>query len=137
MRPARVQTREAAAPGEATAGEPTRASNTQRRLGDSDTDRRLAMAWAGGYRAPKKARGYGYEFQKLRKQLLPSAYGTPCVRCGEPMLKGQELHLDHADDRSRILGFSHRKCNLRAAARKARAIQLYRKSRIKTDAHRW
>jgi hypothetical protein len=76
-------------------------------------------------------------FQKLRKQLLPSAYGTPCVRCGEPMLKGQELHLDHADDRSRILGFSHRKCNLRAAARKARAIQLYRKSRIKTDAHRW
>jgi hypothetical protein len=53
------------------------------------------------------------------------------------MLKGQELHLDHADDRSRILGFSHRKCNLRAAARKARAIQLYRKSRIKTDAHRW
>jgi hypothetical protein len=71
------------------------------------------MAWAGGYRAPKKARGYGYEFQKLRKQLLPSAYGTPCVRCGEPMLKGQELHLDHADwDRSRILGFSHRACNL-------------------------
>jgi hypothetical protein len=71
------------------------------------------MAWAGGYRAPKKARGYGYQFQKLRKALLPSAYGTPCVRCGEPMLKG------------------------RAAARKARAIQLYRQKRAKTDAHRW
>ena len=96
------------------------------------------MAWAGGYRAPKKARGYGYGFQKLRKQLLPQAWGKPCVRCGQPLLKGQEIHLDHADwDRSRVLGFSHRACNLRAAARKARAIQLYRQKRAKTDAHRW
>jgi hypothetical protein len=98
------------------------------------------MAWAGGYRAPKKDRGYGYAYQKLRKALLPQAYGTPCVRCGQLMLKGQELHLDHADwDRTKLLGFSHRACNLRAAARKARAIQLYgkRPSPTASDAHRW
>jgi hypothetical protein len=95
------------------------------------------MAWAGGPRAPKKARGYGYQFQKLRKALLPQAYGTPCSRCGQPMLKGQELHLDHDDwDRTKLRGFSHAACNLRAAAKKARAIQLYGK-RPRTDAHRW
>jgi hypothetical protein len=89
-----------------------------------------------GPRAPKGDRGYGYAYQKLRKALLPQAYGTPCVRCGQLMLKGQQLHLDHDDwDRSRLLGFSHRACNLRAAAKKARAIQLYGK-RTK-PVHRW
>jgi hypothetical protein len=54
-----------------------------------------------------------------------------------PCSKAKKLHLDHADwDRSKLLGFSHRACNLRAAAKKARAIQLYGK-RTKTDAHRW
>jgi hypothetical protein len=95
------------------------------------------MPWAAGPRAPKGDRGYGYQYQKIRKALLPQAYGKPCVRCGQPMLKGQQLHLDHDDwDRSKLLGFSHRACNLRAAAKKARAIQLYGK-RTKTDAHRW
>jgi hypothetical protein len=95
------------------------------------------MPWTAGPRAPKGDRGYGYAYQKLRKALLPQAYGTPCVRCGQPMLKGQQLHLDHADwDRTKLLGFSHRACNLRAAAKKARAIQLYGK-RTKPDAHRW
>jgi hypothetical protein len=95
------------------------------------------MPWAAGPRAPKGDRGYGYAYQKLRKQLLPQAYGKPCARCGQPVLKGQALHLDHADwDRTKLLGFSHAACNLRAAAKKARAIQLYGK-RTKTDAHRW
>ena len=41
------------------------------------------------------------------------------------MLKGHALHLDHDDwDRTKLRGFSHAACNLRAAARKARAIQL-------------
>jgi hypothetical protein len=55
------------------------------------------------------------------------------------MLPGQMLHLDHNDDRTGWLGFSHSDCNLRAAARKARAIQLYSKrygQRPKT-VHRW
>jgi hypothetical protein len=51
------------------------------------------------------------------------------------MLKGQELHLDHTDDRTGIRGFSHRECNIRAAAKKARAIQLYGKRR--KIVHRW
>lgn len=96
------------------------------------------MAWAGAPKTPKKERGYGYAFQKLRKALLPSAYGTPCSRCGLPMLKGQELHLDHDDwDRTKIRGFSHRECNRRAAARKARAIQIAAKTRTNKQVHRW
>ena len=83
--------------------------------------------------------GWGSQHQKLRKALLPSAYGKPCVRCGLPMLLGQKLHLDHNDNRTGWLGFSHAACNLRAAAKKARAIQLYgkRPSPTATDAHRW
>jgi hypothetical protein len=83
--------------------------------------------------------GWGNQHQKLRAALLPQAYGTPCVRCGKLMLPGQDLHLDHNDTRTGWLGFSHAACNLRAAARKARAIQLYRKRPrpTATDAHRW
>ena len=95
------------------------------------------MPWAAP-KAPKGERGYGYQFQKLRKALLPSAYGTPCVRCGEIMLRGQKLHLDHDDnDRSIIRGFSHSDCNIRAAARKARAIQTAAKRRGNRQVHRW
>jgi hypothetical protein len=67
-------------------------------------------------------RGYGYAYQKLRKALLPAAYGTPCVRCGQPRLPGQKLHLNHDDYyRTKLRGFAHAECNIRAAARKARA----------------
>jgi len=83
--------------------------------------------------------GWGNQHQKLRKRLLPQAYGKPCARCGQPMLPGQKLHLDHNDTRTGWLGFSHAACNLRAAAKKARAIQLYgkRPSPTASDAHRW
>ena len=80
--------------------------------------------------------GWGNQHQKLRKALLPQAYGTPCVRCGHVMLPGQELHLDHNDTRTGYLGFAHARCNVRAAARKARAIQVYGAVPT-TDAHRW
>jgi hypothetical protein len=86
-------------------------------------------------KALKGDRGYGYQYQKLRKARLPNVYGTPCVRCGELMLPGQKLHLDHDDyDCTKLLGFSHARCNIRAA-KKARAIQLYGKP-AKT-VHRW
>ena len=87
------------------------------------------------------AAGYGSKHQKLRKALLAKACGQPCSRCGLPMIPGQQLHLDHDDyDRSKWLGFSHKVCNLRAAAKKARAIQLGRWPggvRQATDVHRW
>jgi hypothetical protein len=76
------------------------------------------MPWTAP-KEPKGARGYGYQYQKLRKALLPKAYGTPCVRCGQPMLEGQKLHLDHDDwDRTKLRGFAHAACNIRAAAKK-------------------
>jgi hypothetical protein len=70
---------------------------------------------------------YGSQHKKLRAQLLPQAYGQPCSRCGRPMLPGQALHLDHTDNRLSYLGFSHTACNLKAAAKKARRIQVARK----------
>lgn len=73
-------------------------------------------------KASTTARGYGAKHQKLRAQLLPSAYGTPCARCGRPMLQGQALHLDHTDTRTGYLGFSHAACNRRAGARKGAKV---------------
>lgn len=40
----------------------------------------------------------GSEHQKTKERLLPHAYGKPCPRCGEPMLKGQDLDLGHTVD---------------------------------------
>jgi hypothetical protein len=98
------------------------------------------MAWAGSSGTNTTAAGYGNSHQKLRKALLPQAYGKPCYRCGQPMLASQALHLDHTDDRTGYGGFSHAKCNLRAAARKARSIQLKRRLVVvppPTTVHRW
>ena len=92
------------------------------------------MVWAKP-RAKTSKRGYAGQHQKLRKALLPKAYGTPCVRCGEPMLPGQVLHLDHNDTRTGYLGFAHKDCNLKAAAKKARAKQLYGTRPM--TVHRW
>lgn len=46
-------------------------------------------------RGSATARGYGVAHQKRRERLIPLAYGTLCPLCGEEMLYGQELHLDH------------------------------------------
>jgi hypothetical protein len=103
------------------------------------------MAWAKTQTPGGTTKGgWGSKHQKLRAALLPQAYGQPCARCGHPMLPGQILHLDHTDDRTGWLGFSHgsrchicgKRCNLTAAAKKARRIQLYGKRRTK-PVHRW
>jgi hypothetical protein len=48
------------------------------------------------------------------------------------MLPGQKLHLDHDDwDRTILRGFAHAACNIRAAAKKARAKQIAAKSRAR------
>jgi hypothetical protein len=100
------------------------------------------MAWGGSKGENTTAAGYGNSHQKLRKALLPQAYGKPCSRCGLPMLPGQALHLDHDDfDRTEYRGFSHAACNVKAAARKGRAQQLKRRLVIVTapskPVHRW
>jgi len=61
-------------------------------------------------------RGYGRPHRRLRAALLPTAYGRACPRCGAPMTVGQALDLDHTDDRTGYLGFSHRACNRAAGA---------------------
>ena len=67
------------------------------------------MAWAKTKQPGGTTKGgWGSKHQKLRKALLPQAYGKPCVRCGELMLPGQTLHLDHDDyDRTKLRGFAH------------------------------
>lgn len=46
-------------------------------------------------RGTASQRGYGVAHKKTRRQLLPKAIGTACPLCGQPMLAGQPLDLDH------------------------------------------
>ena len=50
--------------------------------------------------------GYGGQHQATRKAWLPYAAGSACARCGRPILPGQPVDLDHADDRVTYLGWS-------------------------------
>jgi hypothetical protein len=61
---------------------------------------------------------YGGAHQKKRAAELEQQWGRPCARCGKPMERGQELHLDHRDGGGphEYLGWSHAACNLRAAS---------------------
>lgn len=72
--------------------------------------------------ASTTARGYGYDHQKLREALLPGAYGQPCHHCTELMLPGQDLDLDHSDDRTAYRGMAHATCNRQAGSAKAHAL---------------
>lgn len=78
-------------------------------------------------------RGLGYPHQRLRAALLPQAYGTACPRCGQLMLQGQDLDLDH-DQLPRALGgragqgrMAHRSCNRRAGSLLGAAMRRARK----------
>ncbi|HET6908892.1 MAG TPA: hypothetical protein VFH54_06090 [Mycobacteriales bacterium] len=65
--------------------------------------------------------GLGWEHQKLRRKLLPKAYGTPCGYCGQLMVRGQPLDLDHSTPRAfggvRGDRMVHRRCNQSAGGR--------------------
>jgi hypothetical protein len=51
----------------------------------------------GGPRKSTVQRGYGWPHRRRRHELLASTpIGSPCPRCGEPMLPGQQLDLDHS-----------------------------------------
>ena len=77
------------------------------------------------------SRGYGNGHRRIRKTLLPFAYGTPCVKCGEPMLLGQDLDLDHNDKRTEYIGFAHSSCNRKAGGKKGiRALKAKRRQVI-------
>jgi 5-methylcytosine-specific restriction endonuclease McrA len=71
------------------------------------------------------ARGLGAAHQALRRRLLPLAWGQPCPLCGQLMLQGQALDLDHAVPRAHGLAAAeagpkrmcHTRCNRRAGSR--------------------
>jgi hypothetical protein len=54
---------------------------------------------------------YGGRHRSTRRVLLADAHGRPCCLCGEQMLPGQDLDLDHAPDGSGYRGMAHAKCN--------------------------
>ena len=62
------------------------------------------------------ARGYGWDHQKLRAQLIATYHPTePCWRCGYALGPVPELlDLGHVDgDKTRYAGLEHRWCNRR------------------------
>ena len=46
-------------------------------------------------RGKTSERGLTGAHRAMRRRLLPLAYGTPCPLCGELMVEGQALDLDH------------------------------------------
>lgn len=58
-------------------------------------------------------RGYGSKHQRIRRETIDAAYDTPCHFCGDLMLVGQSLHLDHTEDGAEYRGFAHAHCNQR------------------------
>jgi hypothetical protein len=59
---------------------------------------------------------YGAAHRRLVRATKAGAFGTPCARCGKLMLPGQAIDLDHTDDGTGYIGWSHARCNRRAAA---------------------
>jgi hypothetical protein len=69
------------------------------------------------------ARGYGWQHQKLRAQLLATYNpASPCWRCGFPLGPiPQLLDLGHHDgDKGRYAGLEHSRCNRSAGGRRRR-----------------
>lgn len=69
------------------------------------------------------SRRYGYRHQRIRATLLPEAYGRVCLHCGQPMLPGQALDLDHTADGSQYRGMVHSRCNRREGARRGNSAR--------------
>lgn len=61
---------------------------------------------------------YGHLHQQIREALLPSAYGAPCLHCGETMRPGEALDLDHTTDGAGYRGMVHSSCNRREGGRR-------------------
>lgn len=78
---------------------------------------------------------YGVDHRRARARLLPKAYGKPCPLCGEVMLRGQDLQLDHStalveNPSSRGDRIVHGRCNESAGGRLGNARRDLRPSRV-------
>lgn len=69
-----------------------------------------------------RGRRYGGEHQAIRKAMLPHAVGSLCARCGLVIGQGEPVDLDHADDGSGYLGWSHARCNRAAGGRRSQTL---------------
>jgi hypothetical protein len=58
--------------------------------------------------------------QAIRRAVLPYAYGQLCHLCGQPMLPGQPLDLDHRPDGRGYRGMTHSRCNRADGGRRAK-----------------
>jgi hypothetical protein len=75
---------------------------------------------------------YGGEHQALRRALAPYVPGSPCWRCGLPILPGQPWDLGHDDDNPAIYrGPEHARCSRQAGARKGNARRRQRRERMR------
>ena len=89
-----------------------------------------ARFWQGQGRPAKRCKAcrgsdatrYDRAHHRVREQTIASAYGSPCVRCGEVMYPGQPLDLDH-DELGGYLGYAHASCNRSAGAMKGAALR--------------
>jgi hypothetical protein len=68
--------------------------------------------------------------RKLRKELLPRAYGTRCIHCGYLMLEGQKLDLDHTADGTGYRGIVHSHCNRSEAASRGNRLRGLRRHSV-------
>ena len=70
----------------------------------------------------RRVQTYDFEHQQRRNRLLPVAYNTPCPRCGQLMLMGQDLDLGHTvdvavDPNSKADRVEHASCNRSAGGK--------------------
>ena len=100
---------------------PMPADDLRRRTFCSDGCLRRAYNARGSGGRSRQSRGYDAAHYRLRRALLPLAWGSPCSLCGEVMLEGDDVHLDHTEDRSGYRGFSHARCNVLDGARRGGA----------------
>lgn len=96
---------------------PLAAPSRVRRYCSDECSRKARNARGSGKASPTK-RGYGYAHQLLRAELLPQAYGKLCHLCDQVMGEGDDLHLDHTEDRSGYRGMTHAACNVLDGARR-------------------
>lgn len=75
------------------------------------------------------ARGYGFDHQRVRAQLIPlvAAGGVVCARCGRLISPGVPWDLGHTEDRRAYTGPEHRRCNRSEGGRRGGRARLQRR----------
>jgi hypothetical protein len=90
-----------------------------------------------------RSRKYGRDHRTARDAHLAALKLAGAGLCAEPVCvkrsrvitPDMDLHLSHAPDGVTVLGLSHRDCNVREAARRARKMQGRRSGRTARTPH--